>query len=102
MDQLLQFARGPLFIMTFLFMILSLARLFALHAIHIYNVMTNTNDTSVNPPELARCLRGFRHQALHAERLTLRHPLTGQELGWEAPPPPDMHELINVLREETK
>lgn len=56
MDQLLQFVRGPLFIMTFLFMILSLARLFVLHAIHVYSVMTNTEDTSVNPPALVRSI----------------------------------------------
>ncbi len=53
-------------------------------------------------PALTRCLRGFRRQALHAERLTLRHPLSGEECGWQASPPPDMAELIEVLREEAK
>jgi 23S rRNA pseudouridine1911/1915/1917 synthase len=53
-------------------------------------------------PALILCLRAFRRQALHAERLTLRHPLSGEELGWQAPPPPDMGELIEVLREEAK
>jgi 23S rRNA pseudouridine1911/1915/1917 synthase len=51
-------------------------------------------------PALTRCLRGFRRQALHAERLTLSHPLSGEELGWQAGPPPDMEELIEMLREE--
>ena len=52
-------------------------------------------------PALVRCLRGFRRQALHAERLTLSHPLSGEELGWQADPPADMEELIEVLRKET-
>jgi 23S rRNA pseudouridine1911/1915/1917 synthase len=50
---------------------------------------------------LIRCLRGFRRQALHAMRLSLRHPATGAELGWQAPVPSDMGELIEVLRENT-
>ncbi len=49
---------------------------------------------------LTQCLRGFRRQALHAERLALRHPLSGKELSWQALPPPDMGNLIEALREE--
>lgn len=45
-------------------------------------------------------LRGFRRQALHATRLTLTHPASGEEVSWEAPPPPDLAELLEVLRRE--
>jgi 23S rRNA pseudouridine1911/1915/1917 synthase len=32
---------------------------------------------------------GMRRQALHAERLEFAHPVTGQALSFESPPPPD-------------
>ncbi len=48
--------------------------------------------------ELAEGLRGFKRQALHAERLTLTHPVTGQAVQWEAPPPADMLGLLQRLR----
>jgi 23S rRNA pseudouridine1911/1915/1917 synthase len=37
-------------------------------------------------------------QALHARRLVLRHPATGERLVLEAPPPPDLAALIDHLR----
>jgi len=37
-------------------------------------------------------------QALHAERLALRHPESGLTLQWEAPLPADMTTLIEALR----
>jgi 23S rRNA pseudouridine1911/1915/1917 synthase len=40
----------------------------------------------------------FARQALHAGRLTVRHPVTGRALTFEAPLPPDMKELIAALR----
>lgn len=43
-------------------------------------------------------LRGLGRQALHAERLTLVHPLTGQSLQWRAPLPEDVHLLLAALR----
>ncbi|PWG62620.1 23S rRNA pseudouridine(1911/1915/1917) synthase RluD [Sediminicurvatus halobius] len=42
-------------------------------------------------------LRGFRRQALHAERLTLRHPATGETLSWTSPLPADFDSLLRVL-----
>ncbi len=45
-------------------------------------------------------LRGFRRQALHATRLALQHPASGEEMGWEAPPPDDMQVLLNTLEQE--
>ncbi len=49
-------------------------------------------------PELAAALRGFRRQALHAVRLALRHPATGEPCAWQAPLPADMAALVAVLR----
>lgn len=45
-------------------------------------------------------LRGFRHQALHARRLGLMHPVTGEWMEWEAPLPEDMSALLELLRED--
>ena len=47
---------------------------------------------------LVAALRGFRRQALHAERLTLEHPATGAELAVEAAPPADYAALVAALR----
>ncbi|MDR2626361.1 MAG: 23S rRNA pseudouridine(1911/1915/1917) synthase RluD [Zoogloeaceae bacterium] len=42
-------------------------------------------------------LPAFSRQALHALRLTLRHPASGEEMRWEAPPPEDMTNLLAAL-----
>jgi 23S rRNA pseudouridine1911/1915/1917 synthase len=52
--------------------------------------------------EFAEVLRGFRRQALHATRLGLLHPRTGQEMEWEAEPPEDMQRLIRALEEDLR
>jgi 23S rRNA pseudouridine1911/1915/1917 synthase len=49
------------------------------------------------PPRLAAALGGFSRQALHAARLTLRHPVSGREMAWESPVPPDMRQLLEAL-----
>ncbi|MCL2523400.1 MAG: 23S rRNA pseudouridine(1911/1915/1917) synthase RluD [Betaproteobacteria bacterium] len=46
-------------------------------------------------------LPDFFRQALHATRLGLMHPASGQAMQWEAPPPQDMRELLEKLRLET-
>lgn len=43
-------------------------------------------------------LRRFRRQALHATRLSLAHPGSGEKLEIDAPPPDDLAELLDVLR----
>jgi len=43
-------------------------------------------------------LRGFRRQALHATRLELIHPDSGEALRYEVPPPTDFEQLLTVLR----
>ncbi|AOU98976.1 RNA pseudouridine synthase [Acidihalobacter yilgarnensis] len=47
---------------------------------------------------LTETMRGFRRQALHATRLALTHPATGEGMAWEAEPPEDMLTLIDALR----
>ena len=49
-------------------------------------------------PELVAALRGFRRQALHAERLAFAHPVTGEPLAFAAERPADMTALIEALR----
>lgn len=53
-------------------------------------------------PQLAEHLRGFKRQALHAAKLSLTHPDTGQELYWAAPVPPDMSGLMEALAADAK
>ena len=47
------------------------------------------------PPAAAFC---FARQALHAHRITFTHPVTLNELTLEAPLPPDIMALLNLLR----
>ncbi len=51
-------------------------------------------------PLLAECLRGFKRQALHARRLTLRHPVSDEIMTWEAPLPEDFQHLLEVLESD--
>lgn len=43
-------------------------------------------------------LDAFPRQALHAWRLALVHPATGDEMGWESPLPPDFAALLEACR----
>jgi 23S rRNA pseudouridine1911/1915/1917 synthase len=47
---------------------------------------------------LIEALRGFRRQALHAARLELRHPGSGEIVQFEAPLPVDFAALLAALR----
>ncbi|MCX7514090.1 23S rRNA pseudouridine(1911/1915/1917) synthase RluD [Frateuria sp. STR12] len=49
-------------------------------------------------PELIAALRGFRRQALHAERLAFEHPVTGEAMAFEVPRPQDQQALLQALR----
>jgi len=49
-------------------------------------------------PELVEALRGFRRQALHAERLEFEHPVTGALVATSAPRPADFEGLVAALR----
>lgn len=54
------------------------------------------------PPNVSEALREylrqFPRQALHASHLGLIHPVTQQEMGWDAPLPEDIQELLLQLR----
>jgi 23S rRNA pseudouridine1911/1915/1917 synthase len=50
-------------------------------------------------PELVEALRAFKHQALHARRLKLIHPETGEEMSFEAEIPQDMVHVIQLLQQ---
>jgi len=53
-------------------------------------------------PELIEILRGFKRQALHAERLEFLHPTSGKLVSVEAARPADMERLIAALRADTQ
>ncbi|WP_300621867.1 23S rRNA pseudouridine(1911/1915/1917) synthase RluD [Dokdonella sp.] len=53
-------------------------------------------------PDLVEALRGFRRQALHAERLEFQHPKTGKTIAVEAERPADMENLLLALRADTR
>ena len=48
--------------------------------------------------ELIAMLRGFRRQALHAEKLSFIHPISGEALSFSAERPADQLALIEALR----
>ncbi|MDN5871530.1 MAG: 23S rRNA pseudouridine(1911/1915/1917) synthase RluD [Nitrococcus sp.] len=48
--------------------------------------------------EVIAALSGFGRQALHAARLGLVHPATGEAVSWQSPLPADFAYLLEVLR----
>ena len=48
--------------------------------------------------DVRAALDGFRRQALHAAVLGFEHPVTGEALEFETPPPADMSGLLDLLR----
>jgi len=48
-------------------------------------------------PELNEMLGNFRRQALHATRLELVHPGSGELISWEAAMPADLQQLVEAL-----
>ncbi|HVI55090.1 MAG TPA: 23S rRNA pseudouridine(1911/1915/1917) synthase RluD [Luteibacter sp.] len=50
---------------------------------------------------LIDALRGFRRQALHAEKLGFDHPITGEYLEFDSARPDDQNALIEALRADT-
>ena len=53
-------------------------------------------------PELVAALRGFKRQALHAEKLEFAHPKSGKPVAVEAERPTDMEGLLTALRADTR
>ena len=58
-------------------------------------VYRGKNQAAGFPPGLPSFLR----QALHAVRLGLEHPISGELMEWEAPPPPDFANLLQELEQ---
>lgn len=50
--------------------------------------------------ELIGALRGFRRQALHAEKLAFVHPVSGEAMSFEAEAPEDFLRLLSALRDD--
>jgi 23S rRNA pseudouridine1911/1915/1917 synthase len=53
-------------------------------------------------PELVIMLRKFKRQALHAFELAFIHPVSQEEVSFQAPLPKDMEELVDVLKEDNR
>lgn len=51
-------------------------------------------------PGFLEVLKNFNRQALHAWRLGLQHPETGELMQWEAPLPEDMQQLVEAMKED--
>jgi len=51
-------------------------------------------------PELAEAMKAFRRQALHAAKLGLSHPVTGEQMVWQVPMPEDMETLLTLFRKD--
>jgi 23S rRNA pseudouridine1911/1915/1917 synthase len=52
-------------------------------------------------PLLAALAKELGRQALHAARLEITHPVTGELLRFATEPPPDMQRLLDRLRTNT-
>ncbi|MDP3482727.1 MAG: 23S rRNA pseudouridine(1911/1915/1917) synthase RluD, partial [Sulfuricella sp.] len=52
------------------------------------------------PPLLRDAVKSLGRQALHAERLGLIHPVSGEAMEWRVDLPQDMADLLKVLRHE--
>ncbi|WP_108123884.1 23S rRNA pseudouridine(1911/1915/1917) synthase RluD [Saccharospirillum mangrovi] len=53
-------------------------------------------------PQVADALRTFSRQALHAVRLELLHPKTGELMAWESELPDDLIDLLALLEAEVE
>ena len=53
-------------------------------------------------PRCIEAIQHFRRQALHAERLALAHPVTGERLEWWAEIPADLAGLLATLGEDAE
>jgi 23S rRNA pseudouridine1911/1915/1917 synthase len=56
---------------------------------------------NLEDPRVQSACRSFPRQALHARRLAFEHPVTKDAVEFEAPLPPDLEELLRVLRESS-
>lgn len=61
----------------------------------VYGKKRQPNNTL--DPRLQLALSHFQRQALHAFQLNFEHPVTGEELALECPPPQDLLDLISAF-----
>lgn len=54
------------------------------------------------PSQLREVIKGFTRQALHAARLGLIHPVSGETMEWQVDMPADMARLLEILRNEDR
>ena len=47
-------------------------------------------------------LQKMTRQSLHATKLSLVHPITGEDVSWEAPMPKSMQTVVDALADELK
>jgi 23S rRNA pseudouridine1911/1915/1917 synthase len=59
----------------------------------VYNQSKNYNINAA-PADVRAKIKQFARQALHAQMLEFIHPMTGEEMSFSAPLPPDMEQLI--------
>jgi 23S rRNA pseudouridine1911/1915/1917 synthase len=62
--------------------------------------MTGIKPTTYLTLVLNEALKIFNRQALHATRLGLKHPATGEHMEWQAELPADMKALLEAMRGE--
>ena len=51
-------------------------------------------DNTIKDPQLRARVRNLKRQFLHAEKLAFKHPVTNQEMQFEAPLPADLQEFL--------
>ena len=76
------------------------------HMAHIHHPLVGDRQYAGRPrlpkgagDTLRQALRAFPRQALHACRLALRHPASGELVAWTSPLPADLSRLLELLRE---
>jgi 23S rRNA pseudouridine1911/1915/1917 synthase len=52
----------------------------------------------IQNPALRSALKKLNRQVLHASELSFNHPVTGEEVCFKAPFPPDLEQLLDVIR----
>jgi 23S rRNA pseudouridine1911/1915/1917 synthase len=64
----------------------------------VYGRATPARLAALKPAQ-RQAVAAFKRQALHAYLLGFHHPVTGEALRWEAPPPADLQSLIYSLEQ---
>jgi 23S rRNA pseudouridine1911/1915/1917 synthase len=77
------------------------------HLAHVHHPLVGDPVYGARPrppkgcaPALTAAIQGFPRQALHAIRLGLTHPRTGQAMVWEVPMAADLAALLELFRRE--